>query len=176
MTAVLRRRFETSRDVAPGPKPSANPARQGAGSPPSPKRCRASPRLRPIRRSCLPGWCASSNFRSSPSPACSSIPFMSHPTGSPPVYYVAIALVAALAIVVFQALDINQVNAFRAPVQQGLRLVGGWTLVFLAALAAVFFLKLEGVFSRVWLARLVLVRPRRAVGRARCALGPRATA
>ena len=73
------------------------------------------------------------------------------PAGSAPVYYAAIALVAMLAIVVFQALDINQVNAFRAPVQQGLRLVGGWTLVFLAALAAIFFLKLEGVFSRVWL-------------------------
>ena len=73
------------------------------------------------------------------------------PTGSAAIYYIAIGLIAALTIVVFQALDINQVGVFRAPVQQGLRLVGGWTLVFLAALAAVFFLKLEGVFSRVWL-------------------------
>jgi Undecaprenyl-phosphate glucose phosphotransferase len=73
------------------------------------------------------------------------------PTGSTPVYYVAIALVSALAIVVFQAFDINQVGVFRTPAQQGLRLVGGWTSVFLLTLAAVFFLKLEGVFSRVWL-------------------------
>ena len=73
------------------------------------------------------------------------------PAGYGPNYYVAIALVAALAIAAFQALDINHVNAFRAPVQYGLRLMGGWTFVFLATLAAVFFLKLEDVFSRVWL-------------------------
>jgi Undecaprenyl-phosphate glucose phosphotransferase len=78
-------------------------------------------------------------------------PFYVVPAGFAPVYYAAIALIAMLAIIVFQALDINQVNAFRAPVQQGLRLIGGWTLVFLAALAAIFFLKLEGVFSRAWL-------------------------
>ncbi len=73
------------------------------------------------------------------------------PAGPAPFYYVAIGLIAALTIIVFQALDINQVSVFRAPVQQGLRLAGGWTFVFLVALVAVFFLKLEGVFSRVWL-------------------------
>ena len=79
------------------------------------------------------------------------------PAGSASVYYAAIALGAVLAIIVFQALDINQVNAFRAPVQEGLRLIAGWTLVFVAALAAIFFLKLEGVFSRVWLLAWYLV-------------------
>ena len=67
-------------------------------------------------------------------------------------YMVAIPSISALAIVAFQALDINQVGAFRQPVNQGFRLAGAWTAVFLLALAIVFFAKLDGVFSRVWLA------------------------
>ena len=66
-------------------------------------------------------------------------------------YYSAIALIAAMSIVVFQALDINHVGAFRTPAYQGFRLAGGWALVFLAALALVFFLRVEDSFSRVWL-------------------------
>lgn len=63
----------------------------------------------------------------------------------------ALAGVVALAMVVFQALNLNRVGVFRAPVYQGFRILGGWTLVFLVALGAVFFLKLDGAFSRVWL-------------------------
>ena len=67
-------------------------------------------------------------------------------------YVVAIPAVSALAVVVFQALDINHAGAFRQPVSQGFRLSGGWAVVFLIALAIIFFAKLDGVFSRVWLA------------------------
>jgi Undecaprenyl-phosphate glucose phosphotransferase len=59
---------------------------------------------------------------------------------------------AALAIVAFQFVDINHVGAYRQPAQHFAKLAAAWSLVFLAALAAIFFMKLEGVFSRVWLA------------------------
>jgi Undecaprenyl-phosphate glucose phosphotransferase len=71
--------------------------------------------------------------------------------GFEPHYYIAIPTLASFAIVVFQAFNINTVAAFRAPISQGLRLAGGWALVFMAAIAAAFLLKLEGMFSRVWL-------------------------
>ena len=66
-------------------------------------------------------------------------------------YLISIGAVAALAMVAFQALDINHVAALRAPLDNGLKLAGGWTLVFLVAMALQFFLKLEGTYSRVWL-------------------------
>ncbi len=71
--------------------------------------------------------------------------------GYHPAYFVAVPIIAALAIVTFQALNINYVGAFRSPISQGFRIAGGWTLVLLAALGAVFFLKLDGTFSRVWI-------------------------
>ena len=66
------------------------------------------------------------------------------------VYDVAILAVAALAVVAFQALRINNVVAFRAPVSQGFRIAGGWSVVVLATLGVIFFLKLDDTFSRVW--------------------------
>jgi len=71
--------------------------------------------------------------------------------GFEPHYYIAVPTLACFAIVVFQAFNINTIAAFRAPISQGLRLAGGWALVFMAAIAASFLLKLEGMFSRVWL-------------------------
>ena len=66
-------------------------------------------------------------------------------------YGIAIPSMAALAIFAFQALRINNVQAFRAPIYQGFRIAGGWSLVVLAALAVIFFLKLDATFSRVWM-------------------------
>ncbi len=71
--------------------------------------------------------------------------------GYEPGYYVAICAMTGLAMLSFEALDINHVGAFRAPLYQGFRLAGGWTFVFLIALAAIFFFKLQDIFSRVWL-------------------------
>ncbi len=67
------------------------------------------------------------------------------------VYDVAIPAMSALAICAFQALRINNVAAFRAPIYQGFRIAGGWSLVILAALGMIFFLKLDLTFSRVWM-------------------------
>lgn len=66
-------------------------------------------------------------------------------------YFIVIPGVALLAVIAFQALDLYTTQALRAPIGRGTKLVCGWTAVFVAALAAIFFLKLEGALSRVWL-------------------------
>ena len=66
-------------------------------------------------------------------------------------YFVSIGIIAAATLLIFQAFDLNHVAAMRAPLANGLRVMGGWSLVFLAAMAVQFFLKLEGTYSRVWL-------------------------
>ncbi len=57
-----------------------------------------------------------------------------------------------LTVAVFQASGAYGVGAFRAFFNFGVRIVAGWLLVFLVALAAAFFLKIGDNFSRVWLA------------------------
>jgi Undecaprenyl-phosphate glucose phosphotransferase len=66
-------------------------------------------------------------------------------------YYLVVPAMALAAIVAFQSLGLYSTASFRAPVRDGLKIAAGWTLVFVAALAVVFFLKLDGAFSRVWL-------------------------
>ncbi len=60
-------------------------------------------------------------------------------------------LVGASAVVMFQALKINNIQAFRAPVHQGFRLVAGFAVVMALAVAVNFLMKFEPNFSRVWL-------------------------
>ncbi|MBY6243104.1 undecaprenyl-phosphate glucose phosphotransferase [Methylosinus sp. Sm6] len=67
-------------------------------------------------------------------------------------YFIVIPGMALLAVIALQALGLYTTQAFRAPISHGARLVCGWTCVFLAALAAIFFLKLDNALSRVWLA------------------------
>jgi len=66
-------------------------------------------------------------------------------------YYLVIPGMALAAVIVLQAFYLYNTSAFRSPVRQGPKLAAGWTLVFVAALAAAFFFRLEGMFSRVWL-------------------------
>ena len=67
-------------------------------------------------------------------------------------YYVATAFgVASLAVIVFQAADIYQIQAFRHPASQCARLTVAWSIVFLVLVAAVFFAQLGGMYSRLWL-------------------------
>jgi Undecaprenyl-phosphate glucose phosphotransferase len=81
-------------------------------------------------------------------------------------YWVALPGVALLTIVVLQSLDLYQISALRAFAANGARVALGFGFVFLCLFALVFFLKLEGVFSRgvfglwflVGLAVLLLVR------------------
>ena len=71
--------------------------------------------------------------------------------GFAPQYAAAGLGICVLALVAFQAIDINHVHAFRAPINQGVRLAGALTIVFLVAVAAIFAARLEDSFSRVWL-------------------------
>ncbi len=66
-------------------------------------------------------------------------------------YAIGILGLSATTLVVLQGVGAYSVPAFRAFGRTGLRLVGGWALVFLLALAAMFLLKAGDRFSRVWL-------------------------
>ena len=74
-----------------------------------------------------------------------------------PSYFVLTPAVAILSVLVFQVLQMYNLAAFRSPVRQIFRLTGGWVFVFLVVFAALFFLKLEGSVSRVWVASWFLV-------------------
>jgi Undecaprenyl-phosphate glucose phosphotransferase len=71
--------------------------------------------------------------------------------GHSPDYYVATSVMAALAVVALQFLGLYSTSVFRAPLQHGLRIAAGWSIVFVFALAVVFFFQLGGSFSRFWL-------------------------
>ena len=77
--------------------------------------------------------------------------YVEPPIGTELQYFIGIGSVAVIAMLVFQALDVNHVAALRSPLRYGLQIAGGWSLVFLTAMALQFFLKLEGTYSRVWL-------------------------
>ena len=69
----------------------------------------------------------------------------------PLAYFIAEPAVACVALLMFQALGVYSTGAYRNPVHSGFRIAGGWTTVLLVALALVFFLRLDIIFSRVWI-------------------------
>ncbi len=73
------------------------------------------------------------------------------PIGTETDYYIAIPLISLATLTIFRALGLDQISTLREPLSHGLRIMGGWALVFLVSMALVFFLKLDGIFSRVWL-------------------------
>ena len=77
--------------------------------------------------------------------------------GAQPGYLAVTIGVAAIAIVVFQSLHVFSAPAFRSPSRALFRIAGGWTMAFLVVFAAMFFLKLDGALSRVWMATWFLV-------------------
>ena len=64
---------------------------------------------------------------------------------------VAIPAISLAALAAFQALSVNTVPAFRDPAWAMVRMAGGWSFAFLIALAAIFFMKHDLAYSRVWL-------------------------
>ena len=72
--------------------------------------------------------------------------------GAQPGYLAVTVGVAAMAIVVFQSLHVFSAPAFHNPSRALLRVAGGWTATFLVVCAGMFFLKLDGALSRVWIA------------------------
>ena len=77
--------------------------------------------------------------------------YVAPPIGTEFEYTVGISVVATLAVLAFQMLDLYLVSTLRAPIAHGLKLAGTWAVVFMVALAMLFFLKLDATFSRVWL-------------------------
>jgi Undecaprenyl-phosphate glucose phosphotransferase len=72
-------------------------------------------------------------------------------------YFILTPAVAILSVFVFQVLQTYNLAAFRLPNRQIFRLTSGWASVFLVVFAAMFFLKLDGIVSRVWIASWFLV-------------------
>ncbi len=66
-------------------------------------------------------------------------------------YFVIIPGIAVVTVAVAQACGAYTIAAFRSPITQGMRISAIWTTAVLAALAVVFFLRLEDTVSRVWL-------------------------
>jgi len=77
--------------------------------------------------------------------------------GAQPGYLAVTIGVAAMTIVAFQSLHVFSAPAFRHPTRALFRIAGGWTVAFLVVFAAMFFLKLDGALSRVWIATWFLV-------------------
>jgi Undecaprenyl-phosphate glucose phosphotransferase len=69
-----------------------------------------------------------------------------------PAYAVALPGLTFIAITALQVLGCYGIPVLRAPVAHAPRLAAGWAMAFLLAFAIVFFLKLEGAFSRVFIA------------------------
>jgi FlaA1/EpsC-like NDP-sugar epimerase len=64
-------------------------------------------------------------------------------------YWVAVPAVALVTVLAFESLGLYRISAFRLLLTHGFRMAGAYALVFLLLMAVVFFMKLEGVFSRV---------------------------
>jgi len=71
--------------------------------------------------------------------------------GRTPIYLVLIPCLAVVAVSALQTLRLYGISALRTPAQHGMRIVGGWSFVFVLAMVGIFFFKIEGTFSRVWL-------------------------
>ncbi len=67
-------------------------------------------------------------------------------------YQITIPAVAVGALTLFQVLRLYHIGALRNFATTAVRLVAGWTVLILVALAAFFFLKIGDQVSRVWLA------------------------
>ncbi|MBS0248855.1 MAG: undecaprenyl-phosphate glucose phosphotransferase [Proteobacteria bacterium] len=68
-----------------------------------------------------------------------------------PRYFAAVVTIATLSTLAFQVADIYQVHAFRGHEKQYMRMASAWSVVFMIAIGASFFLKAGDMFSRVWL-------------------------
>jgi Undecaprenyl-phosphate glucose phosphotransferase len=72
-------------------------------------------------------------------------------------YISAIVVMAAAAVICFQAADIYQVQIFRGYLKQMTRMVSAWAFVFLLFIGVSFFAKLGGAVSRVWLSSFFFI-------------------
>jgi Undecaprenyl-phosphate glucose phosphotransferase len=79
------------------------------------------------------------------------------PDGLVGQYLLADLIVAAAAVITFQACDLYKVTTFRTHIYQLTRIAACWTVLFLVGFAIIFFAKFETNFSRSWAATFYLV-------------------
>ncbi|TAK49988.1 MAG: undecaprenyl-phosphate glucose phosphotransferase [Xanthobacteraceae bacterium] len=72
-------------------------------------------------------------------------------------YVAAIVMLAACAVVSFQAADLYHIQVFRCHIVQCLRLVSAWAFICLLFIGVSFFAKLGDSISRVWLSGFFMV-------------------
>jgi Undecaprenyl-phosphate glucose phosphotransferase len=72
-------------------------------------------------------------------------------------YLITVIGIAALAVLLFQAVDVYHVQAFRSPSGECTRMLIAWSLLFLVVTAIAFFARLADFYSRVWLVGYYLV-------------------
>jgi len=72
-------------------------------------------------------------------------------------YVVSIFIVAASAVVSFQAAEIYDIQVFRGQLRQMTRMLSSWALVFLVFIGISFFAKLGDAISRVWLSTFFII-------------------
>ncbi len=77
--------------------------------------------------------------------------YLAHSQGYGPQYLIAMPLVSALAILAIQSSELYRISAFRKFPADGPRLAGAVTIVYGSALALIFFLKLDAIYSRVFM-------------------------
>jgi Undecaprenyl-phosphate glucose phosphotransferase len=72
-------------------------------------------------------------------------------------YIGAIATIAGIAVVSFQAAEIYDIQAFRGQLRQMTRMASSWAFVFLLFIGASFFAKVGGSVSRLWLSAFFFI-------------------
>jgi Undecaprenyl-phosphate glucose phosphotransferase len=77
--------------------------------------------------------------------------YVARQIGAQPIYYLLSLGMAAIAVVAFNSLQSYSIPALRRPINQLFRMSGAWAFLFAGLISLVFFAKLDGVISRVWL-------------------------
>lgn len=69
----------------------------------------------------------------------------------PSIYLAGLVAIPLVTVLLFQALDLYNIQSLRTYVRQSARLIAAWTSVFAITLALLFFSKVGGEVSRVWI-------------------------
>lgn len=77
--------------------------------------------------------------------------YLAHSEGYGPQYLIAMPLIGALSVLAIQSSELYKISAFRKFPADGLQLAGAVTIVYGSALVFIFFLKLDTIYSRVFM-------------------------
>ena len=77
--------------------------------------------------------------------------YLAHSEGYGPQYLIAMPLIGALSVLAIQSSELYKISAFRKFPADGLQLASAVTIVYGSALVFIFFLKLDTIYSRVFM-------------------------